>query len=319
MNDIKLTILVPCYNVEKYVAQCIESILAQTYRNIEVICINDGSTDKTLSILRKYAELDSRIQIIDKKNSGYGASMNQGLSIASGQYIGIVESDDFIEPFMFEKLINLAIEHDLDISRGSYFEYKTSSNSNRLVSNDFVPKNCVLFPLVDQSPFYQAPAIWASIYRRSMLVENDIKFLETPGASFQDTSFAFKTYCCAKRFMMIDEGLLHYRIDNESSSVNNPKKVYCVCDEYKEIWEFSKLDSYRFKKVKFLIPILQFGTYTWNYNRLSNKLRKDFLEQWSYELRILIKSKLIPWKELHWKKRVLLVKIAYFNYLVKGV
>ena len=220
-----ITILVPCYNVEKYVDECLSSIQKQTYDNLEVLCINDGSTDNTLNILRKYEASDNRFHIINKSNSGYGASMNIGLNKASGDYIGIVESDDFIEPQMFEKLIRAAIENDLDIARSCYFEYKTRDNTNHLVSNNFVPKNVVIEPIKSQTPFYQAPAIWSSIYRRSVLNEYNIRFLETPGASFQDTAFAFKVYCCAKRFMMICDGLLHYRIDNEASSVNNPAKV----------------------------------------------------------------------------------------------
>lgn len=316
MNGVKVSILVPCYNVEKYLDQCIESIIKQTYKNLEIICVNDGSTDNTLQILYKYSNKDSRIKIIDKSNSGYGASMNQALAIATGEYIGIVESDDFIEPIMIERLFRLAKDNDLDIARGCYYEYSTKFNKNNIIHNDFVPKNRVLEPLFDQSPFYQAPSIWASLYRRSMLIENRISFLETPGASFQDTSFAFKTYCCAKRFMMINDGLLHYRIDNESSSVNNPAKVYCVCDEYKEMWSFANENPKRFELIKNTIPILQLGTYSWNYNRLSSGLRKEFKQEWSKELRILNKEKLIPWSAFHWKKRFLLFKIAYLPFLI---
>ena len=94
-----ITILVPCYNVEKYVDECLSSIQKQTYDNLEVLCINDGSTDNTLNILRKYEASDNRFHIINKSNSGYGASMNIGLNKASGDYIGIVESDDFRKLF----------------------------------------------------------------------------------------------------------------------------------------------------------------------------------------------------------------------------
>lgn len=112
-----LTVLVPCYNVEKYVTQCLESILGQTYSNIEVICIDDGSTDSTPKILQDFSKRDPRIKIITKPNSGYGHSMNIGLDHASGDFIGIVESDDFIKQDMFEKLVTNAIKYQLDISR----------------------------------------------------------------------------------------------------------------------------------------------------------------------------------------------------------
>lgn len=312
MNSKKITVLVPCYNVSKYVRQCLDSIVNQTYKNLEVICINDGSTDNTLDILQDFALKDSRIKIIDKPNSGYGASMNRGLEAATGDYIGIVESDDFIELNMFERLVREAVENDLDISRGCYFEYKTADESNRLIKNKFVTKNRVITPLVDQSPFFQAPAIWAAIYRHSFLINNGIKFLETPGASFQDTSFAFKVYCCAKSFKMIDDGLLHYRIDNADSSVNNPAKVFCVCDEYAEMWRFAKADERRMLAVKHLIPVLQADTYAWNYNRLSKPLRDQFVKKWAQELRDEIRLGYLEWKRFRFKRRILLLQIAMF-------
>lgn len=116
-----LSILVPCYNVEKYVTQCLESILEQTYSNIEIICIDDGSTDSTPLILQNFSKRDSRIKIITKQNTGYGHSMNIGLEYAKGEFIGIVESDDFVSQSMFEKLMTNAIKHQLDISRCSFF------------------------------------------------------------------------------------------------------------------------------------------------------------------------------------------------------
>ena len=95
-NKPKVSILVPYYNVEKYVSQCLKSIQRQTLEDIEVICLNDGSQDQTLEIIHKTVGTDSRFKIIDKSNSGYGATMNLGLSMATGTYVGIVESDDFV-------------------------------------------------------------------------------------------------------------------------------------------------------------------------------------------------------------------------------
>ena len=86
----KVTVLVPCYNVEKFLPQCLESLIGQSLRQLQIVCINDGSTDSTLAVLRSYAARDKRIQIIDKPNSGYGASMNRGLDAARGEYVGIV-------------------------------------------------------------------------------------------------------------------------------------------------------------------------------------------------------------------------------------
>jgi glycosyltransferase involved in cell wall biosynthesis len=105
----KVSIIVPIYNVEKYLRECLDSIVKQTLKDIEIVCVNDGSTDSSLDIIKEYAEKDERVKYIDKPNSGYGISMNQGLDKAQGEYIGIVESDDFIKPEMFEELYNLAL------------------------------------------------------------------------------------------------------------------------------------------------------------------------------------------------------------------
>lgn len=117
--------------------------------------------------------------------------------------------------------------------------------------------------------------------------------------------------------MMICDGLLHYRIDNEASSVNNPAKVFCVCDEYKEMWAFAKQESQRFEAVKHLIPILQVATYTWNYNRLSPSLRKSFIKKWSSELRVQIKNGLLDLKVYNFSKRLKLLRLAFLPFSIR--
>ena len=111
----KLSVLVPIYNVEQYLPQCLDSLCAQTLKSLEIICINDGSTDASGAILDEYSKNNPNIIVINKKNSGYGDSMNCGLRKAVGEYIGIVESDDFIDPDAFEKLYSLAKKTDADI------------------------------------------------------------------------------------------------------------------------------------------------------------------------------------------------------------
>ena len=113
----KISVLVPIYNVEKYLPECLDSLISQTLKDIEIICINDGSTDSSLQIIKRYAKKDSRIIVINKKNSGYGDSMNQGLAKATGEYIAIVESDDYIDEDAWENLYKLAKKHNADIVR----------------------------------------------------------------------------------------------------------------------------------------------------------------------------------------------------------
>lgn len=278
----KVSIIIPIYNVEKYLRQCLDSVVNQTLKDIQIICINDGSTDKSLEIIKEYAKNDPRIFIIDKPNSGYGDSMNKGIEAAEGKYIGIVESDDFVELNMFEKLYNTAEENNLDLVRCQYYQYSSIKNTNVPTSVDYVVKNEIYKPIENQKVFYQPPAIWSNLAARELLNKNNIRFLKTPGASYQDTSFAFKLYACANRFMMIDDYFLHYRIDNDNSSVNSKSKAFYVCGEYKEIENFaSGLNDY--EKLRYIIPYIKYYCYRWNHERLVGNLKRQFLLRMSYE------------------------------------
>lgn len=142
--DIAVSILVPIYNVEKYLEKCLDSLISQTLRNIEIICINDGSTDNSFSIIKNYAARDNRIIIINKKNTGYGDSMNQGLSKAKGEYIGIVESDDFVDKKMYEDLYNIALKYCADIVKSSFYEYWETPEKkvySNLFKSNFINSN----------------------------------------------------------------------------------------------------------------------------------------------------------------------------------
>ena len=316
--DIKVSVVVPCYNVEKYVAQCVESICAQTLKEIEIICVNDGSKDGTLAILQDFAAKDDRVRIIDKPNSGYGQSVNMGMASAKGKYIGIVESDDFIEPEMYAELYRAAEFHSLDVARCCYYEYHTSDDSNIKNSFHFVPKNVVFCPIEDDhAPFWQQPTVWINLYRREWLEANGIKFLETPGASYQDIAFSFKVYCCAKRFMMLDAAYMHYRVDNMGSSINSKGKVFCVCDEWNEVDRFLAEHPDYYERVKYVRPLVQLGNYRWNHNRLLPEDRYSFLKVWSKELRGYISRGELKWKRLKRRERRQLFGIAYVPFLRK--
>ena len=120
MEDISVSIVVPVYNVHNYLKECMDSILKQTLKNIEVICVDDGSTDNSLSILRSYEKRDLRVKVITKANSGYGNTMNIGIDQARGKYIGIVESDDYIDANMFERLYMTAELYQAEIVKSDH-------------------------------------------------------------------------------------------------------------------------------------------------------------------------------------------------------
>lgn len=278
----KISILVPIYNVEKYLRECIDSLVNQTLQDIEIICINDGSTDNSLAILEEYEQKDSRIKIINKENSGYGASMNMGLNAATGDYIGIVESDDFAQLNMFEDLYTIAIENNIDIVKSDFFNYTTANNKSVKAGKiDKCISNKVINAKVHTDLLRIQPSIWSAIYKKSFLDENHIRFLETPGASYQDTSFAFKTTSLAERIYLTDKAYINYRQDNVNSSVKSKDKVFAICEEYNEITNFLNKNPELKSKLNSTKLIMQFNAYLWNIKRIDESLRDSFIIHFS--------------------------------------
>ena len=275
----KVSIVMPACNVEKYIDECLQSVIGQTLSDIEIILIDDGSSDRTGEILDRYQAEDPRVRVLDKVNTGYGNSMNIGVSMATGEYIGIIETDDVAEPDMFEKLYELAVRNDADVVKSNYYRYLSREESNTLVPNmETVGIYGEVFSPEDHWEIFNVtPSIWSGIYRRSMIEAENIRFNETPGASYQDTSFAFKVWCSAKRVVLTEEPFLHYRIDNEKSSVNSPGKVFCICDEHQAMEDY--LEQFPEKKARFegVKDFLTYKAYRWNYGRLALEYKYAFL------------------------------------------
>lgn len=124
----KISVLVPVYNVEAYLDQCMQSLLAQTFLDMEIICVDDGSTDNSARILDHYAASDERIRILRKENTGYGNSMNVALDHAVGEYVAILESDDFAEPDMLQRLYETAAARDIDVVKADYYNYRNGED-----------------------------------------------------------------------------------------------------------------------------------------------------------------------------------------------
>lgn len=270
----KVSVLVPIYNVERYLRQCLQSLQNQTLKDMEIVCINDGSTDGSLEIIEEFMAEDKRFRLINKDNSGYGDSMNQGLAAAKGEYVGIVESDDWIDKEAFLELYEIAKENDADVVRANFYHNKAGKDEKaRLIPVHETGR--AINPRQHTWLFLQSPAIWASIYKRDFLEKNNIKFLATPGASYQDTSFAFKVWATAEKVYLTTKAYLHYRTDNENSSINSPGKVFCVCDEYAEIERYLK-DIGVYEDLGFVMWTAKCSIYLWNALRLKPRLVKEF-------------------------------------------
>ena len=273
-----ISVLVPVYNVEKYLRQCLDALCAQTLRDLEVICINDGSTDGSFALLQEYAARDPRIVLVDKANSGYGASMNRGLEVARGDYIGIVEPDDFPSTKMFKTLYGTAVKYGCDLVKSNFFEYRDGQ--------DFPIANLHAFPY--RKPFdpvenpgiiCTVPSIWTGLYSRRMLLDNGVRFRETPGASFQDTSFVLKAWFASRRCVLVKKPLLHYRIDNPGSSVKTLDKVFVVCDELAESEAFLRTMPERCEAFISWFHADKWGKYRWNYERIAVDQHRAFAQR----------------------------------------
>lgn len=270
----KLSILVPVYNVEEFLPLCLESIMNQSFKDFECLLINDGSTDNSLKTLKEYAKKDKRFRIIDKKNSGYGASLNLGIKEAKGNYIGIVEPDDFIHRDFYKILMS----ESFDVVKTGSMEFygKTwKTTPKRMfaeVRKDFPANGYKVNPKKNQHIFLVDPTVWSAVYKKDFLEKNKIKFLETPGSSYQDIGFQFKVFAKAKDIFCIEKPLYYYRKDNANASVKSDGKVFSVKEESDEIDIFIK-NSPEFQDIA---NACRFRNYNWNLNRLKLKKALEF-------------------------------------------
>ena len=286
----KVSIIVPAYNVEPYLVECMESITRQTLSDIEIICINDGSTDGSLKILKSYAEKDPRIVLIDKENGGYGIGMNIGLSVATGEYIGIVEPDDFVPVNMFGDLYEIAKANDLDFVKADFYRFERASNGDMFLTyNHLDRKNQYYNQVFDPSHTPEAIRFimntWSGIYRKAFLDEYHIRHNETPGASFQDNGFWFQTFAFAKRGMVIDKPYYMNRRDNPNSSVKNVQKIYCINAEYDHIRDVLMQYPETWERFKTYYTLKRFHNSVATLRRISNEFKKDYVERFSKEMK----------------------------------
>lgn len=253
----KISIVMPTYNVEKYFRQCIESVINQTLTDIEIIPVDDGSPDNCGLIMDEYAAKDSRIKPIHQANGGYGKAVNAGIDAATGEYIGIVETDDWCEPDMFECLYTQAKKLDADVCKCDYRYYFGEGKFKECKAIRGVAKEGEVFTL-KQNPkiMKHHVSIWSAIYRRSYLNNNNIRVEESRSASYQDMPFASLVYAKGARITLIHDHLINYRAEEgmNSSTIRTDgrlKMMPIMCQRAKEYfienncWEEVKEIAYR--------------------------------------------------------------------------
>ncbi len=228
-KTISLSVVIPVYNTARWIGECLDSILAQKTFDLEIVCIDDGSTDKTPQILKSYAEKDARIRIITKKNQGVSAARNTGIEAAQGEYIWFVDSDDTINPEMLESVYRTVISNNFPqvicfptIRKVVDQDYRGPRNTRKeKVLSEFCPNGIHTGPetiqiLLEENRFWHR--VWTHLIKRSLLMENELRFLENL-YRHEDSEFMLRVYRDAVSALVIPDILVNHRI-REGSSID---------------------------------------------------------------------------------------------------
>jgi len=226
-----ISIIIPVYNSSKYLRQCLDSIISQTITDIEIICVDDGSTDNSLDILNEYKQKDSRIIILQQKNKGGGAARNLGLSVAQGKYLSFLDSDDYFNLDMLQSAYETAEKYNADVTIFKFREYydnlsiyssgelglfETMDENRNLISLNDIPS--AIFSLTN-------PAPWNKLYNHEYIISHNLKFQEI--AKCNDLYFGFTTLYFAERIALLNKCLVSYRTGTKTNTQATTYKSPC--------------------------------------------------------------------------------------------
>lgn len=239
----KVTVIMPSLNVVKYIRTCMESVLAQTLQDIEILAIDAGSDDGTLEILQEYAEADQRVKVIHSDRKSYGHQLNMGISLARGEYVGVVETDDRIVPDMLKVLYEKAVETGADYVKGCARSFMEITReivvSNRIMCTSSVEEMDKQVNLKQHPKLFVTDRfLWMGIYRYDFI--KTIKLNETLGAAFQDIGFMFQVICNADMAVYLDKDVYFYRQDNTGASSHDKRGFRYLVEEYAYVNQFLK-------------------------------------------------------------------------------
>ena len=292
-KKIKISIIIPVYNVEEYLPKCLDSLLAQTLHEIEIICVNDGSTDNSLNVLNEYAQRDSRIVVINKKNSGASHSRNVGLKAAKAEFVGFIDSDDWVDDNYYEKLYEAATSQKADIARCTYkYCYKdrtVDSELNKIILNRISKKE----PLRINE---HSVVIWNAIYNLKFLKKNKIDYFD-PLPMCHDVPFTARVDFLSRKTVPVSGINYYYRKDREGQLIAPSKKrLDCIMKANMLVVQFLNT-----------LPHVGKDEYVNAYKRVVNRigftkkayeqtglLTKDILAQFSHHHQKLIKKCKFP-------------------------
>lgn len=282
----KVSVILPSLNAADSIEKCLQSILNQTLKEIEILCVDAGSTDGTCELLEKYAEADPRIRIVHSEQKSYGYQVNLGIELSQGKYIGIVESDDYIEKDMYEILCRNAHDSGADYVRANcYYTLSFGGEERRIphARNRIREGYYGRLIQVEEEPeamlYSDYINIWDGIYSRDFLNRKRIRLHESPGASYQDAGFAILCAVECEKIMFLEDYFYCYCFDNNGSSVKDQAKYKCTLDEFTWIGEQLRQRGKTEEKYEVLYRSFLMDACCWNVHRLTREYRQRFLEE----------------------------------------
>lgn len=222
-----VSVIIPVYNVEKYLEKCLDSVINQTFQDLEIICINDGSTDNSLQILEEYSQKDERIIIINQNNKGLSGARNSGLKVAKGEYIYFLDSDDWIKNNLLEKCYTKMIELDVDVLVfGTYNVYSNFIIENKRKISNFIKKYNIKALYFEDNPliYTQSCTAWTKFFKKNFLDNNNLHFEEEVRFS-EDAVFWMQLLYCNPKIGLLDECLYYYRIKRSDALTSNNSNI----------------------------------------------------------------------------------------------
>lgn len=230
-----ISIIIPVYNAEKYIGRCLDSILKQTYTKLEIILVNDGSTDKSGEICDEYAEIDNRIHVIHKKNGGVSAARNDGICISTGEFIGFVDADDWCEPTMYEELMGAVLSENADVARCNFYVnynrtqkiFVSKGSDKQVVSG----KQAISNAIDRDSGVGFGEVIWNSIFNKNLVKQPDVIKFDTNMIMGEDTDWLFRVLMRSKSVVLVANPCYNYNKANEKSAthtVNYEKRLFSL-------------------------------------------------------------------------------------------
>ena len=289
----KISVIVAVYNAEKYLRQCMDSIINQSCRDLEIICVNDGSTDGSLDILKEYENNDSRIKVYTKENEGLGgaSARNYGLDRATGEYVSILDSDDFFDVHMLEKAVEKADALKTDIVVFGGYEYDERNGNTYKVKSILNEKEIPakkVFSYKDCPGIYQLSQgmAWNKLYRRKFLTNNNVRFQKVKYTD--DAYFTFANMVLAERIVVLEEYLCYYRVNSGISQTDGlndyPDSSFVPYLALKKsLIEWGKYDEVKRSLINcetsffryFYDKITRYDTFEYLHNKFKNKIFKE--------------------------------------------